>query len=394
MLHVFGGLKSLFSLSVNGPKPETESSISKLHYRVTAIVFLVCCVLVTSVEYVGNGTTIACLQDGHPDYWPIPAHVMNTYCFIMGTFTLPKHFAGEIGKDVIHPGVGEYNKERDEMQYKAYYQWVPFVLFLQACLFYVPHALFKVAEGGKVGGIISGLHQTEAEVHDDERGGRHKILAKYFMKCVNTHNLWALKMLICELLTLVNVIGNIYFIDTFLGGEFSSYGLQVASFVEDDPQNRIDPMSRVFPRMTKCLYQKYGPSGSIQTHDALCMLPINVINEKIYVFIWFWLIFLAVVTTLSVLYHLILILSPSTLSHMIKRRLRHKDGISDILDDITNNFQFGDWKLLHILAYNMTPVIFGEFVLELDTQLGEKEEAELKPNDSNANLRKPLLTPI
>ena len=49
-------------------------------------------------------------------------------------------------------------QERDEVQYKAYYQWVPFVLFLQACVFYTPHALFKLAEGGKVASIISGLH--------------------------------------------------------------------------------------------------------------------------------------------------------------------------------------------------------------------------------------------
>jgi hypothetical protein len=39
-------------------------------------------------------------------------------------------------------------------------------------------------------------------------------------------------------------------------------------------------MTRVFPRMTKCIYKKFGASGTIQTHDALCILPINVINEK------------------------------------------------------------------------------------------------------------------
>ena len=95
-----------------------------------------------------------------------------------------------------------------------------------------------------------------------------------------------------------------------------------------------------------------------------------------------------------VLIHLILMISPATLSQMIKKRLRHKEGISDILDDVTNNFQFGDWKLLHILAYNMAPIVFGEFVIELDNQFGEKVEAELPQNDSNANLRRPLLTPI
>merc|ERR1719154_392828 len=192
-------------------------------------------------------------------------------------------------------------------------------------------------------------------------------------------------MLICELLTLANVIGNIYFIDTFLGGEFSSYGLQVASFVEDDPQNRIDPMSRVFPRMTKCLYQKYGPSGSIQTHDALCMLPINVINEKIYVFIWFWLIFLAVITTLSIIYHLLLIFCPSILSHLIKRRINQETSV--IMDDITNSFNFGDWRLLHILSLNMVPIVFTEFMLELDKQMEGEEKATAPLSDGREYIR-------
>merc|ERR1712198_29660 len=123
MLHVFGGLKSLVNLSQQNVNPETESVISKLHYRVTSIVFLICCLLVTCMEYIANGINIACLQEGHPDYWPIPQHIMNTYCFITGTFTLPKYFAGETGSLAVHPGVGEYNREKDEIEYKAYYQW-------------------------------------------------------------------------------------------------------------------------------------------------------------------------------------------------------------------------------------------------------------------------------
>ena len=35
-----------------------------------------------------------------------------------------------------------------------------------------------------------------------------------------------------------------------------------------------------------------------QRHDALCMLPINVVNEKIYVFLWFWLLLLAIIKTI------------------------------------------------------------------------------------------------
>ena len=72
-------------------------------------------------------------------------------------------------------------------------------------------------------------------------------------------------MVFCELLFFLNVVGNIFLMDLFLGGEFSTYGLEVATFVgEVDPQNRIDPMSRVFPRMTKCTFQQFGVSGTIE----------------------------------------------------------------------------------------------------------------------------------
>jgi hypothetical protein len=38
--------------------------------------------------------------------------------------------------------------------------------------------------------------------------------------------------------------------DMFLGYEFSTYGVSAASFLEEQPEERIDPMSRVFPRST------------------------------------------------------------------------------------------------------------------------------------------------
>ena len=91
-----------------------------------------------------------------------------------------------------------------------------------------------------------------------------KVLANYFVKHLNTHNYWAFRMVFCEFLFLINVVGNIFLMDLFLGGEFSAYGLEVATFVWDEPQNRIDPMSRVFPRMTKCTFKKFGFSGTIE----------------------------------------------------------------------------------------------------------------------------------
>ena len=63
---------------------------------------------------------------------------------------------------------------------------------------------------------------------------------------------------------------------------------------------------------------------SHQTHDALCLLPINVVNEKIYVFLWFWLLLLALITSLFVVFRLVVFCNTSFLGGLIRRKLRHR----------------------------------------------------------------------
>jgi hypothetical protein len=44
-----------------------------------------------------------------------------------------------------------------EVKYHKYYQWVCFVLFLQAALFYIPRYLWKSSEGGKIRMLVQEL---------------------------------------------------------------------------------------------------------------------------------------------------------------------------------------------------------------------------------------------
>ena len=108
---------------------------------------------------------------------------MNTYCWIRGTFTIPSQLTGRQGIDFPHPGVGppvsgsldavsgpgtypkdaagplsteelrgidtnliEVTEHGDEIRH-AWYQWVCFVLCLQAIMCYIPHFLWKACEG-------------------------------------------------------------------------------------------------------------------------------------------------------------------------------------------------------------------------------------------------------
>ena len=48
-----------------------------------------------------------------------------------------------------------------------------------------------------------------------------------------------------------------------------------------------DPFHLIFPKMTKCTLEMYGPSGTIVNYDGLCVLPVNILNEKIFLLLWF-----------------------------------------------------------------------------------------------------------
>ena len=89
-------------------------------------------------------------------------------------------------------------------------------------------------------------------------------LVNYFVETMGYNNLWSVQVLMAHSLYLANVLGQIFLTDCFLGFEFRKYGVDVASFLEEKRDGKIDSMSRVFPRVTKCTFHNYGPSGSIQ----------------------------------------------------------------------------------------------------------------------------------
>ena len=74
----------------------------------------------------------------------IPEDVLNTYCWIHSTYTIPSAFWKRIGIDVAHPGIDK-TIDPDERRYVKYYQWVCFCLFFQVRTFnfYLPHSVAK-----------------------------------------------------------------------------------------------------------------------------------------------------------------------------------------------------------------------------------------------------------
>ena len=198
-----------------------------------------------------------------------------------------------------HPGVGPYyeqladpnlverSQNGDEIRH-AWYQWVAFILFFQAILCYFPHFLWKSWEGGKLKLILQNLDRHTLESESESVQAKVSTIVNYVHKHLHRQNHYVYKYIFCEFLNIVNILSQMFLMDVFFGGQFSTYGYHVISLSLSSEKERLDPIAKIFPKMTKCTFNRYGSSGTIQTFDGLCVLPINIINEKVFIFIWFW----------------------------------------------------------------------------------------------------------
>ena len=50
----------------------------------------------------------------------------------------------------------------------------------------------------------------------------------------------------------------------------------------------------IFPRKAGCPFGFGGGGGFVDNKESLCILAPNALSEKIFAFLWFWMIFLAV----------------------------------------------------------------------------------------------------
>ncbi|XP_065296667.1 innexin shaking-B-like [Dermacentor albipictus] len=354
MLDIIRSLKSLLKTS----RVHIDNEVFRLHYTATVIILLAFCIVVTTKQFVGDPIDCSKSTD-------VPQSVINTYCWIHATYSVTSLMRRDLDT-IVYPGVGPGSSTNvlsgtKDHKYHRYYQWVCFMLFFQATLFYLPRWLWKFWEGGKIQALMMDL--DVGMCGEAEKKQKKKLLVDYLVSSLKQHDWYVARYFFCELLALVNVVGQMFLMDRFFDGEFLTYGLDVIRFLDQDDEERVDPMVRVFPRVTKCQFFKFGQSGNRETHDAICILPLNIVNEKIYIFLWFWFILLAAVTGMVVLFRVIITACPPVRVYLLNLRFRivHLDH----LHTVVRRGSLGDWFLIYMLGQNVDSIIFKEVIAEM-----------------------------
>jgi hypothetical protein len=148
------------------------------------------------------------------------------------------------------------------------------------------------------------------------------------------------------------------------------------------------PSEAVFPKVTKCMFRKYGPSGTIQNHDALCVMALNVVNEKIFTVLWFWFALLALVSALALLWRLTILgllactsaHSRSFMSVWAQRALGAPVTLDPAyLSPVTQRLDCGDWLFLQLLGANMGNRVYREFMEQLVQAMEREKQSDIRP---------------
>ena len=82
------------------------------------------------------------------------------------------------------------------------------------------------------------------------------------------------------MLSLLNLLLQVVLTHLLLGGAFLPYGFKF-TYSASDRSSVVPFQDYVFPKMSKCPMHLFGPSGTRQLYDGLCVLPLNLLHDKV-----------------------------------------------------------------------------------------------------------------
>ncbi|ELU12471.1 hypothetical protein CAPTEDRAFT_71086, partial [Capitella teleta] len=173
-------------------------------------------------------------------------------------------------------------------------------------------------------------------------------------------NYLVILFMVSKVFYIANAIGQLFVLSEILSISYSNYGFDVMSGMVAD-HDWTESAHVAFPRVTFCDFD-VRRLGNVHRYTVQCVLPLNLYNEKIYMFIWFWLIFVAAVSMLSFFVWLIRFLFRSDRRMFINNHLKMGDKVFDkndkkLCNKFLNNYLKQDGAfLLRLIAHNTNSI--------------------------------------
>lgn len=284
-----------------------DDAIDRLSHRYTTMVLVVFALLTTMQQYVGRPITCWVPKEftgSHTKY-------TNSYCWVKNTYVLPLEH--EIPKE----------HETHLKEEIVYYQWMPFIFLLMAFFFYIPCQVWRTFNSKAGVDADNILDAAENFQRTDKAGKRDQTLRLIVNQmdrflghrqssglggtCSNMlatvccfcgkrlGNYLTILYFFVKVLYVGNVFAQLFVLNSVLKTSFNLYGVEAIENVINE-QAWIN--ETVFPKVTMCdLHVRR--LGNVQRYTVQCLLPVNLYTEKMFFFLWFWMVAVLFVSVLS-----------------------------------------------------------------------------------------------
>ena len=212
--------------------------------------------------------------------------------------------------------------------------------------------------------ILNGIPRTDGKdpdkdlrSDDEKKEDVAKNVAYYINSDEAGHLSYGYGYLASQVLAFLVVLFVFWFTNEFFNGHYIEFGSEWISATFDSRKPSSEVLKRLFPILTTCHFRHFGKAGNKQSHHPLCAMAPNAFSEKIFVFLWFWYVFLAIVAALNLISLMGMLLkykkfrdaylSRALWSRQVKKILTEKQ-----LEKRISKLDFGQFLFLYFLGRN------------------------------------------
>lgn len=134
-----------------------------------------------------------------------------------------------------------------------------------------------------------------------------------------------------KIVYLVNSISQFFIMNEFLGKQFHELGLDILRYLTNTYNSDTQMESVYFPKVVMCDFRirEFGHPNFSHRYTIQCVLPINLYNQQIFTFLWFWFLILFC-ANMWALCQWVNRMLPSSRRRYVNRRLNMLDYFKDL----------------------------------------------------------------
>ena len=265
-------------------------------------------------------------------------------------------------------------REDGSKRFLPFYRWIHWSFLLLAGIYYIPRKFSKNMENVKAKKLLEDLAHHACHYEKLDKDLMEKA-ARYVFLNLKTHNKLYVNYLTVNAIAMAVDISCMIYLDFLFQGRFMEYGIRAYPF-NRDYDKFTDYMSQTFPPFANCELDEMNKLLDNRKETYGCHLTIMELYEKVFLLIWLWLIMLLFITSLYILFLLLMCVPKVRYFFLnVSKPVNRLDKMREVLNRACNNCKVGDIYLLYRIKQHLSDVRFYELLVHI----GEMEIATKKP---------------